>query len=698
MRRYLASFPSPGPRWLLAGVAAALLVACTDTSLRRPPEPEEERADNLLRVEGEYCTKERRDVAFPVKVLYVLDQSFSLQFTDPDKKRYAAAGETLETLANQPNVEFAFVGFSSWSRTSTTDDRVFSSDKSDVEGFLRDPEDGLGVATDYQGALATALRVLERDIKSTERAERARTRYVVNFISDGVPNPQCSQGCDDEDSELCNSTEDEIEEAVEEDEYVGFEGACPAYNSSRQIVSRVQDIVNLDDDFDLGDVRLNSVLLFSSDPAEGAEEIVDSDREEAAQILRNMADEGDGEFRDVDLAGAEGNFLDFEVTSVEADRALTTMFTENAFARRIEGEMLPDVDGDGLPDPYERENGLDPERRDTDGDGYSDGFEKALLSEGFDPAEGSIPSSDCQSEADRDGEGLLDCEEQVVGTDPNQPDSDGDDMSDWLEILAGTDPLEGDANIDTDNDGVSNLDEIRGGTGPSTPDAETFRNDRIRYDVEELGTREFEASGEQRRCYSYEVGRIPMATTPIDRNRGLNRILIRGAEGPTKIAGLAPEVQTACVEAFFNDGEKRPADGVVELSQETIDRTRESVSGRVEELAACELLGDGAGRAEIESFVEECMGPTIEVGNRLYDVDEIFTIMRRHLTSGLDVRLPDRSFEFFKPLASFDPNTDCFRPWEIDQLEAVLQKATAACSRCAAEMRGGADANSGPEL
>ena len=49
-----------------------------------------------------------------------------------------------------------------------------------------DPSQGLGPATDYQGALATALRLLESDMVESGVAVRARTRYIVTFISDGA--------------------------------------------------------------------------------------------------------------------------------------------------------------------------------------------------------------------------------------------------------------------------------------------------------------------------------------------------------------------------------------------------------------------------------------------------------------------------------------------------------------------------------
>jgi outer membrane protein OmpA-like peptidoglycan-associated protein len=59
--------------------------------------------------------------------------------------------------------------------------------------------------------------------------------------------------------------------------------------------------------------------------------------------------------------------------------------------------------------------------------------------------------------SDRDGDGLGKCEEERLGTDPNNPDTDGDGLTDGEEVLKyKTDPLK----ADTDGDGLSDYDEI----------------------------------------------------------------------------------------------------------------------------------------------------------------------------------------------------------------------------------------------
>jgi len=72
---------------------------------------------------------------------------------------------------------------------------------------------------------------------------------------------------------------------------------------------------------------------------------------------------------------------------------------------------------------------------------------------------------------DSDGDGLNDSDEQLLGTDVNNPDSDGDGLLDGFEVDNGFNPLvSGEEGLDSDNDGLTNLEEQAIGTNPGNPD------------------------------------------------------------------------------------------------------------------------------------------------------------------------------------------------------------------------------------
>jgi alpha-tubulin suppressor-like RCC1 family protein len=96
--------------------------------------------------------------------------------------------------------------------------------------------------------------------------------------------------------------------------------------------------------------------------------------------------------------------------------------------------LFVDADKDGMEDAWEVANGLNPAIDDRNGD--------------------------------KDGDGLTNIREYVLGTRADLADTDGDGLSDSFEVAHGTNPLVSDATVDTDGDGVSDALELLNGTDP----------------------------------------------------------------------------------------------------------------------------------------------------------------------------------------------------------------------------------------
>ena len=111
----------------------------------------------------------------------------------------------------------------------------------------------------------------------------------------------------------------------------------------------------------------------------------------------------------------------------------------------------PDTDNDGLNDGEEIDIGTNPNNWDTDGGGVGDGVE--WNADGTNPIDN--PSDDNIAANDDDSDGLSNGEEEVYGTDPDDPDSDNDLLPDGYEVnTVESDPLLQDSDGDGLNDTV----------------------------------------------------------------------------------------------------------------------------------------------------------------------------------------------------------------------------------------------------
>lgn len=550
----------------LTGALVAGLVACSNAGLQ-PVGGGAETIDNALAVDGRFCTSAPDEVVFPIKLLVVIDQSASLQCTDPGNARLAALNAVGQQLDREPNVEFGVIGFASWSRIVD-----FTSDWSEASAALR-PDNGQGgPATDYQGSLATAVRVLEEDMVRSGPALVARSRYIVVFLSDGVPEPRCRAGCDDGGTVpdslygVCNTSEE-----IPDTEYVDMRSPCPDYNQEPQILQRVQDLVDLGEVYGAGEVRVHTLLLFAP-PEEVAQVCGDVSgfgyvREEAEPLLRSIATAGGGTFRDVNTSEAI-DFLDFGYESLEAPFVVSELYAANLTTLPSPEGAINDSDSDGLDDETEFGADLDRLGSDTDGDGFSDRFEWSWVTRGFDPTDPDIPALGCTDPEDRDGDGLAACEEAFLGSDPLQTDTDGDRIHDGMERRLGMDPTTVDTLLDTDLDGVPAIEEIRLGTHPAQHEPDDLDIELIRSRVEEAPVERPDTGVDEPAegaCYDFRFENLRLTTTVGDgESKGRNRVVVYAHEAPAGLSGGRGRIHASCVEArYLGEQFKNPASGAI---------------------------------------------------------------------------------------------------------------------------------------
>jgi hypothetical protein len=724
--------PTRTHRLLLSGLlVAAASSGCTDAGLQ-PPRPEGPRSgDDLLRIRADYCAQPDEDAEFPVKVLFLFDQSNSLQCTDAGERRFAALREQIDRLRGSPSVLVGGIGFSSW-----TDVIPFGDSR--LLERLASPARGLGPATDYEGVLTQAARVIEEDIRAGDPRVLPRTRYVVVLVTDGEPAPQCRAGCeddaancgngeDDDDDTLvdgadpdcmgvgdarlrpdnlyaiCNTDQEERREALgdDSDEYVALGGTCPAYNQPEGILRRVDDLIGLADAHPIGGITVNSVLIHAPDAVVKARGCIGMafgySRAVAHSLLQSIAVRGNGTFRDVDITVADDGFLRFDYTSLRARNALTGVVAHNEHARIVPDGLAPDRDTDGLPDALEVELELDAEDGDTDGDLYGDLFEHRLADLGFDPADPDLPAVACAGEPDSDGDRLRDCEEDYVGTSPDLADSDGDRLLDFLELLHGTDPTVDDGLADLDSDRVRNGDEVRGQTDPVEPDEERYRNERVRFVVTDLGRRDVLTGGdvEERQCYRVEVDGIRLIVNPEPGlDHGLNRVMLYATEELAELGGAPPEAYAACFEAFYLGGAtKYPEDGVIDVTEESWLRLLGDVQNELDGLAAsCPWFDPGGFAVDaLRGVVDRCYGDGLQIGAFWFEQVELDLLVDKYLADvpgdlpALDpTALPLPASALFRHVTALDRDLHCYRPYEVERLVSLFRALGEACAACGA--------------
>lgn len=515
--------------------AIAVLAACTDTTLERVPDPPPPPVDNLVEISGNFCTESPLAVEFPVKILFVVDVSQSMSQTDPPdpadnnySARTRAVIDVINALAGVPGVEIGIISFQSAINDLTQGflPNFTAMDVATLIGFAQRLNSQNG-QTNYEGALEAAFQRLLADITAADELTRARSKYSVIFISDGLPNP-----------------------------------VDPPTNTPESIVGLVTSMQRLERERRLVELKLHTVYLSGRTPPQFQQQPID--------LLRDMADAGTGTFRNIGN-GEKINFLDIDFTSFRRVFTLKSFLVENANARPK--TLLPDAtdsDADGLSDVEERLIGTSETSTDTDEDGFTDQLENVLRNAGFDPLDGS--DADCRvlpgddyNRRDDDGDGLLNCEERFLGTNQRLFDTDADGIPDPIESRARVSPVADDYFSDPDRDTIPTGFEVRDHTDPVFDDSADFADLRYIYDVERIEIRDSQI------CYRFRVENIALVSSQPapGEEPGWNTIRVvfgqTAADTPTDFG----EFRIACARARFlaDQDLKFPPNGRITLTE-----------------------------------------------------------------------------------------------------------------------------------
>jgi hypothetical protein len=430
----------------------ALSVACTDANLYGKNYAPNQA--NRISFEGNLCTDDPAAIAFPQKTLVVMDGTGVMAEGDP-------AGHRIQTLRaflgrhRGPNQAVSLLLMGAQARSLFPG---FSSDSVQIDAALEAMAASLGQAQrNYLDTLRVLSTIIEDDLLASDPGTRSRTRYLVLFVAAGPPTPSMPiPWCI---SQALTPGSTQCQDAFTAS-FCSTITPKPADCERLLYGNTVADLRRYVRDHGGQDLIFHTFSL-SAD-------------QRANDVLGDMARAGLGE--QVQQTPATLDFLAVDVARPGSRLVLREIVVMNGNALLRGPAPVADSDGDGLSDDEETKLGTDPLNPDTDGDGVGDGIETRLAAGGseFDPlVPGTFKSCAKVTDllADHDLDGLNDCEEAILRTDPYLADSDRDGVPDLVEVRLGSNPLVDDRLIDSDQDGIPNGDEVKEGLDPWTNDS-----------------------------------------------------------------------------------------------------------------------------------------------------------------------------------------------------------------------------------
>jgi hypothetical protein len=278
--------------------------------------------------------------ANPVRILFVVDTSGSMQLTDTKTLRQSAVSKLYQALHDKKNVEYEIISYNT--RAAINGASSISTFTLDVAviNFAIAQLASADVLSDLQNALTTVIKAVSDDMKKA--TDLATTRYVVILLTDGGTGPVCAAGCGNDPMSLtgectggaCGTpSRPGHDSGPVMDASVGpmswcdlprsqwcsvyqptscanmtswfpaMTAECLEYNTEQLLVAKVKELMALKAQYKAGAVQLHTARLIDPTTPSAQLTLMGIDPAKAETFLRKLATEGGGSY--LDLYGGE---------------------------------------------------------------------------------------------------------------------------------------------------------------------------------------------------------------------------------------------------------------------------------------------------------------------------------------------------------------------------------------------------------
>jgi len=478
----------------LLALIGPLTLACTDVGLYSESRPRTE--PDRVALTGRVCGDDPVSARFPVRLVLLVDQAQGPLFSelDPAGQRIVSLSGFVQRALGSTSTSVAVVGYAGRARTLAPAQTPNAPGVA-TPSFTRNPGEllaalsQLGIAEpclaagqcrDWLEGLRSARALIEGDMASLPAGTRVLTQYIVVNVVAGPQAPVVDTTIDGQ--------------------------RCAADDVSCQRQREVAEVGALRDA--IGDGGAAGLRFHVIHLAAGSPEEVD----QLAIGLRQVALAGRGLYQRIGAIGAlDAGALD--LLDVRTELRAKHLIVANVNSKPTVAGPAPDSDGDGLSDAEEATTGTRPDDPDSDDDGIGDYVEVLV---GLRPLEAGTPVA-CANVVpgrDTDRDGLSDCDERLLGTDPSLVDSDGDGAPDRLELVSQLDYLHADGDLDADGDGVANGVELQRRSDPRSDDRQAELTYGYRYEIEDEGIVEERFVGRIAGLDGLTVTSVSDGTTP----------------------------------------------------------------------------------------------------------------------------------------------------------------------------------------